>query len=244
MGRPGTAPSTMSMRASFSTRHGGLCFLLNLALAARLYGDFTRPRQASLALSPWGFLHATGRRLLGRDFRDDPLATWLAARGGPECLPAAPRRWWADAAWLSPFEQDRRAWHVVLTPQRLRVLHPAGFIVAQAPADTPVQELLAPLPPCELVWHRSLRQPRTDASLLSLFWPWLGQRLALSLGLPEPKAALALVLNLTAQVSVRGERCDLHFDLAALPLRVRLAGLDRDPGWIPAAGCDFRFHFD
>ena len=40
-----------------------------------------------------------------------------------------------------------------------------------------------------------------------------------------------------------GERVDLRLPLDRLPLAVRLAGLDRDPGWIPAAGADFRFHF-
>jgi hypothetical protein len=29
-----------------------------------------------------------------------------------------------------------------------------------------------------------------------------------------------------------------------LPLSIRLAGLDRNPGWVPASGCDIRFHFE
>ena len=46
-----------------------------------------------------------------------------------------------------------------------------------------------------------------------------------------------------ADIEDGGERIDVHMDLAALPLPMRLAGLDRDPGWIPAAACDVRFHF-
>jgi len=45
-------------------------------------------------------------------------------------------------------------------------------------------------------------------------------------------------------VHARADRLDLHFTLDALPLAVRLAGVDRDPGWIPSAGCDIRFCFD
>ena len=37
--------------------------------------------------------------------------------------------------------------------------------------------------------------------------------------------------------------CSAQFHGPPLPLAVRFAGLDRDPGWIPAAGCDVRFHF-
>jgi hypothetical protein len=38
-------------------------------------------------------------------------------------------------------------------------------------------------------------------------------------------------------------RVDLHVALAALPIALRLAGLDRDPGWLPSEGRDLRFHF-
>jgi hypothetical protein len=51
------------------------------------------------------------------------------------------------------------------------------------------------------------------------------------------------LLRLPADIEDTGERIDVHMDLAGLPLPVRLAGLDRDPGWIPAAGCDVRFQF-
>ena len=52
------------------------------------------------------------------------------------------------------------------------------------------------------------------------------------------------MLGLPAKLQDAGERLDLYFSLAELPLAVRLSGLDRDPGWIPTAGCDVRFHFD
>jgi hypothetical protein len=31
--------------------------------------------------------------------------------------------------------------------------------------------------------------------------------------------------------------------LATLPIELRIAGLDRDPGWIPSAGRSISFHF-
>lgn len=76
-------------------------------------------------------------------------------------------------------------------------------------------------------------------------WPRLHARLALALdAVPAPRPALRQMLGLAANVHDTGERLELFFSLAQLPLAVRLSGLDRDPGWIPVAGCDVRFHFD
>ena len=79
-------------------------------------------------------------------------------------------------------------------------------------------------------------------------WSELHARLALALkdgqaAIPS-RRRIRTMLRLPARLEDAGERLDLHFALAELPLAVRLAGLDRDPGWIPAAGCDIRFHFD
>lgn len=79
-------------------------------------------------------------------------------------------------------------------------------------------------------------------------WPELHGHLALALDDARPGATprqrLRAMLGLSARLHDSGERLDVHFALAELPLAVRLSGLDRDPGWIPAAGCDVRFHFD
>ena len=74
-------------------------------------------------------------------------------------------------------------------------------------------------------------------------WRALRERLAQALDLPDPLDLATAVLRLPARIEDGIERVDLHMDLCVLPLPVRLAGLDRDPGWIPAAGCDFRFQF-
>jgi len=75
-------------------------------------------------------------------------------------------------------------------------------------------------------------------------WPLLRTRLAAALDLPSPRQIAAALLRVPARVLDAGERVDLFVSLADLPLAVRLAGLDRDPGWVPAAGCELRFHFE
>lgn len=82
--------------------------------------------------------------------------------------------------------------------------------------------------------------PRTG---LRPLWAPLRARLSLALGLPRLQAT-RLTLSLPGQVRLRPGRVDVHIPLAQLPLAVRMAGLDRDIGWLPAAGQDIRFHFE
>jgi hypothetical protein len=42
---------------------------------------------------------------------------------------------------------------------------------------------------------------------------------------------------------VTATRLDIMLRLDELPIQIRLAGLDRDPGWVPAAGRTIAFHF-
>ena len=182
-----------------ATAHGGVFFLLNVALAWELYGDFTRPRHALLSVSPWQFLHAAAFALLGRPFAADPLAGWLRAQA-PFLRPRPASTMGASPLALLP-EAERR-----------------NLNIASDPTIPPKDELRA-------------------------WWPLLRQRLSLALNLPEHEA-IATCLNLSARIGRRGDRLDVSFSLHHLPLAIRLAGLDRDPGWVPASGCDVRFHFE
>lgn len=187
------------------TSHGGVFFLLNVALAWELYGDFTRPRHALLSVSPWQFLHASGFALLGRAFAADPLAGWLRAQ--------------------APFSRPRPASALGGTPLSLLPgTEASGLRSANGLA------MLAP------------RSARPDDELRA-WWPLLRRRLSLALNLPE-REAIATCLNLSARIERRGDRVDVCFPLHQLPLAIRLAGLDRDPGWVPASGCDIRLHFE
>lgn len=191
------------------TSHGGVFFLLNLALAWELYGDFTRPRHALLSVSPWQFLHAAGIAMLGRSFAADQLAGWLREQT-PFCRPRLASAWGQAPMSLLP-ETEARS-----------LLQPEGGPTTNLPASRPS------------------KRAETE---LSCWWPLLRRRLSLALNQPE-RQAVPTCLNLQARVERRGERVDVCFDLHQLPLTVRLAGLDRDPGWVPASGCDVRFQFE
>jgi hypothetical protein len=89
----------------------------------------------------------------------------------------------------------------------------------------------------------SLRRPAALRRWLRRRLPRLRARLSEALG-AAAEAISPVLLELPARVWVTPTRIDVTFALAALPVEVRRAGLDRDPGWVPAAGRSVRFHFD
>ena len=73
--------------------------------------------------------------------------------------------------------------------------------------------------------------------------PPLRRRLAAALGV-SPRKAGQLLCRQRATILYRRQRLDAHFSLTDHPIAIRLAGLDRDPGWLPSTGYDVRFFYD
>jgi hypothetical protein len=161
-----------------ATRFGGLFYLLNAALALGLYGDFTTPLSAGIALSPWDWLAMVGRAWFGHELADDPVWSVLADLAGRE-EGEEPER---------DFEPPSEGWfeeHLVV----------------------------------------------------------LEARIALAVNVPENEELRALVCRHEAGIEITAGTVHVFLSLRDLPLSIRIAGLDRDPGWIPAAGRDVRFFF-
>lgn len=73
---------------------------------------------------------------------------------------------------------------------------------------------------------------------------YLHARLRRALGDDAPEALASMVCCHAARIDCTATTLDVHLALAALPIEIRIAGLDRDPGWIPAAGRSLAFHFE
>ena len=69
------------------------------------------------------------------------------------------------------------------------------------------------------------------------------KHLAHSLNQADPNALTELVFHHEARVLVSSERVTVCFSLAKHPIELRIAGLDRDPGWVPAAGQEILFQY-
>ncbi len=211
-------PSTLAV--PIQTEFGGLLFLLNAFVALGLFGDATRPADGLKGLSPFELLVLLGDRWFGVEFRDDPLRATLIRLSGlrphdrPGCDFDAPL-WSVPDDWLRP-------WPAAAPVTRGKVRwHPAGFSLDAGPATL-----------------------RTRAALrrrwIERFARYLDARLQQALG---DDAAVALTCRIPAELTCDGDRVEARFVLDRHPIALRLAGLDRDPGWMPMAGHSIGFVF-
>ena len=231
------------------TELGGVFYLLNLALFLGLYGDFTRPLEPGIPLDPWTYLALLSRRLLGRADRHDPLWKLLARLAGPSAF-RPPRAWRAPRAWLEPFDHDG-VWRWSAARGTLRLVHPAGLPVVAVPrtrdpAPTQLARELARLRLAPALRRTTLppEPARPLARWVARLAAYADARLRLALGLSADAALDELLLRRNARVFVTDTHVDVVLRLAELPLQVRFAGLDRTPGWIPAAGRFVSLHFE
>ncbi|MFL6227739.1 MAG: hypothetical protein ACJ741_03055 [Pyrinomonadaceae bacterium] len=251
--------------AQIETRYGGLFFLVNLALFLELYGDFTAPSAPGLPLPIWDFVALLGRALCGAEVEADPVWSLLARLAGRD--PRADRRsapgegfeppaeWRTPVEWLKSFT-DGGNWRWSAARGRLRVSHPAGFLVfdvALARDATRAQLTRELRPYLEARPGLRLRRvaSRRDGEGCDARGLWLRRlteyvraRLSRALGAEGPRELSRLLCERRARIFVTAARVDVSMRLAELPVEIRFAGLDRDPGWVPAAGRHVAFHFE
>ena len=246
------------------TQLGGLFYLINLALNLDLYNDFTMTAAREIELNIWDFVTLLGAELAPDEDAADPIWDWLARmsrredgrRAGEGFDPGD--EWRLPPAWLSTFA-DQQSWQWTASRGRLRVAHPAGFIILDLPLACEVHEQLRKeIEPYGVsVTALARRQLQASASLRSKFVRGSALRRWLSLVLKYTRARLRTALAIDsddeasrtlcrhyARVRATDTHVDIFFGLADLPLEIRFAGLDRDPGWVPAAGRFIAFHFD
>lgn len=143
---------------------------------------------------------------------------------------------------------------------RSGLYHPANFLVLEIQSEPATDNGEPPFPPVlEHAWRAWAsptcprpvwRAPPDHWQPTTLCDGWiapqvdyLSARLALALGV-EADEAWNLLGHCRATVRDDGTRVDVRYALADHPFEIRRAGLDRDPGWIPAAGRRLHFHFD
>lgn len=239
------------------SEYGGVFYLINVGLFLELYGDFTQPLRPGISLPIWDFLALTGERLIGPALHEDPLWPLLSHLSGrqPDQPPGAmfdpPTEWHVPPEWLKPFS-DKESWRWAWTEGRLRVWHSSDFVLLDcAMEDEPSTDMVRTL----------LQDYRSDGALVQIDDPSLTQGLDpldqwLAWLLPYLRAriARALACELTddwptllfkhrASISFTDTKLDVTFSLTHHPLAIRIAGLDRDPGWVPAAGRFIAFHY-
>jgi hypothetical protein len=245
-----TPPSARIDPAAVVTELGGLFLLPGVALYLGLYADFTRPLDPGIALDPWALTALLGRSLVPRAPGSDPAWALLDELRDDDAF-RPPGAWRLPASWLEPFGAGRVPWRWSASGGRLRARHGAGFlaldVVLRGDPHGQLERELSRLGSPPASHDRALRVRLTADPLGRWVGTWLAPyvaaRLRLALGARRPSAAVALTLRRRARVTVTPGRVDVEFSLAELPVAVRRAGLDRTPGWIPAARRHLAFHY-
>jgi hypothetical protein len=255
------------------TALGGVLFLINMMCALDLPQCFEDEWRLASTVGAWGVLEALGRALLAGDDAngDDPIWPALAALSGRtagERLGAGlPRRaaYRLPAAWAAQIPPDGNVPAACASRGgKLRLWSRAGCLlsetscgaspgVAQASSeaqlwglrevpprarfgDAPLAALSGPL--IRGIDHELRRW-------LSLAVPFIRLRLAYALGTDPPVESLREALLARAgRLYVTATHVDLVMGHETVSLPVRLAGLDRSPGWLGEFGRAILFHFE
>jgi hypothetical protein len=220
---------------TLETEYGGVFFLLSMALYLYIYGDFTSPAEPGLELNIWDFLALMAFELTDGEIEKGPLWNELASLAGrPKSVRPGlgfdpPDEWRVSSEWLAAFAEDYVP-QPTLTNGRMISVHPAGFAVMDVPAETSVADGT---------------EPREPVDRLQRWVGWMAgyfrARLVRALGRED---AVALLCRRPARVVLTLTHVDVTFALDHHPIELRMAGLDRDLGWIPAAGRYVAFHFE
>ena len=239
----------------FRTRFGGVFYLLNLGLYLGLYRDFTESLTTEIDLNIWDFVALLGLEFLGEEIKSDAIWDFLKLAAEREDEREFGREfkrfqdWRMPVDWLETFSKNQE-WRWAKNKKRLVVRHAEGFNVIDVPARGAAErQLEKELEIYQNNFSRLIEAERKDLPhLKSKNWlknlaEYLQKRLFQALNLQTPEELNAILFERRATVSVTASHLEITFALADLPIEVRLAGIDRNPAWIPAAGKFVYFHF-
>ncbi len=231
-----------------ATGLASLLFLVNFAVWLDDTDDAVGP-------AGWALVELLGRHLLGAqlsDYADDPLWDVLAELDGrrPGTPPAVelgsedPLR--LPQAWLRRWPPPHPTYIARQSGEQLVIRHPeAGFVAADVRCppsrlDEVCAAEAALLGGAEIIM--AAQGPAAGAA------PHPEQRFGDSVGafvswLLRSRAIGVSSLVSPGRVLVTATHVDVVLSLQHVDLAARVAGLDRDPGWVPALGRIVLFHF-
>ena len=238
------------------SRYGGVFYLLNLGLYLGLYRDFSASSGEEIDLNIWDFVALLSYEFLGEDFKED--AAWnmlaqLAGRGDEKDFGhdfSAPDEWRVSPEWLKTFPTNKK-WFWSKSEDRLIVRHSENFCVIDVPSDGSENQLENELKIYseyfseieEVTAEEYLPKLNAAQRWLKYLFEFAECRLLQALNLESRNDLNKVLFEKDATVAVSATHFEATFSLAELPLEVRFSGLDRNPGWIPAAGKYVEFHF-
>ncbi len=249
------------------TRLAGVFYLLNVFISLDVRSTFDSCFQNN-CFGTWALLEVVARALLSYKPSDanDPIWTALTHLDGRTSGSNPANDVLGDndivlpASWVKEFNEQFGAWQWAIRKKRLCLWNEYGLPVALVRCDDrpPSKLVYAILDRLGVVPTTLRRQPFAHAPLtplraavadaaseglcdwLAVVVPFLRYRLKLALG---HTATLDDMLRRPGRIHLTSSHVDLVQPLDSVSLAARLAGLDRDPGWLPSEGRVVLFHF-
>jgi hypothetical protein len=208
-----------------ATELGGVLFLINIMQRLDLPDCFEADWQLASQVGPWGALELLARGLLSQ-------VSPVAQADDSDALLSDPL--WSALAAIDGRQAGELPHGAVTCPAMLRI--PAAWLRWLEPGAAMTAPLPAPLEgPLLAGVDRNLR------TWVAAVTPLVQQMLRRTLG-GEFHAVSGLLLR-WGQLYVTSNHVDLVLPLASVSLPVRIAGLDFNPGWLPAFGRVVQFHY-
>ena len=267
---PEPAASALRLAGGVDTQLGGALYLVNLMRFLDLPDCFEPGWRLASDVGPWGVLDLLARGLLGEEgdrLTDDVLWPVLTSLDGrpPGTLPArgliGSDSFRLPPAWTQENWPEGAACFGGIGGRRLRGWCAPGYLLFDArrsrlPLLTQIAQEFRPYTsdsPAPASFDQAPVAPLTGLLLQGLspaaaFWlssvlPYLQARLRAALGLaPGDDLARAMLLH-RARLYITSSHVDMVLRLESIALPIRIAGLDRDPGWLPDFGRVVLFHF-
>lgn len=227
-----------------------MLYLINLMLLLDLPDSFEEDWQLSAA-GPWAVLDALGRGLLALDGIDpapDPLWAALALLQGRDPRDRVGEGFRGSDAFRLPaaWAPEGQAFYTV-TGDRCLGWSEQGYWLFDLPRTQPVPEgatYAESLPPIPHPGGRILEEVAPGlARWLVRVLPYLHHRLARVLRLEPGESLTDVLLRVRARLYMTSTHLDMVMSMESTSLRIRMAGLDRNPGWLRSFGRVVLFHF-
>ncbi len=224
------------------TQLGGVFYLVNLGLFLNLYGDFTTPEEPGIQLNIWDFVALLGRELIGAEIENDPVWLLLGRLAQREEDDLLGSDFDPEAVSSFKFQVSSLESGEAVSSFKFQVSSLESGEADERPAATDVTATEGNF---ELE-TRNLKLETTPAlaAWIDQLMPHVRARLRRAFGLNEADDPGPLVCRHQAQVCLTPTHLDVFFALVELPIEIRLSGLDRNPGWVPAAGRFIAFHYE
>ena len=255
------------------TSLAGAFYLINLMVTLDLPHCFEKSCALAGSIGAWGLLEALNRTMLdslAEDLSADPLWSILARLDGRKegRLPGERFQW--DGPYRLPVHwhpQTNARWYWAADRQRLRLWSDHGYLLAElqrtseSPTHQANQLLRAygkeatsatlrrrPMNAAPLAYpHGGLTRELNSGLLawLCRVLPYIDLHLNRSLGLGKVDGAdLAKALCLyPGRIHVSSSHVDVVMRMDQISMPIRLAGLDRNPRWVPMFGRVILFHY-